>query len=141
MWSKIDMYDLELDEHMWFAYTHHHLDFYGYGKVSGKLRREHIKGHLALLERVVEQLEFFQKPYQAWVTLNDTSPEYDAVYIHSPNPYDAFPYQSEDCNLTTELPIAYRDLIDVTKYDVACSRTDGQVCYVLQVKGRGLAVI
>lgn len=141
MWSKIDRYDLDLEEDMWFAYTHHHLDFYGYGKDSGKQRREHIKGHLALLDRVLEQLESFQKPYQAWITLNDTYPEYDAVYIHSPNPYDPFPYQPEHLHLTTDLPNAYQDLIDLTKYNVAFSKMNEQVCYVLQVKEKGLAVM
>ena len=41
---------------------------------------------------------------------NDTYPEYDAVYVQLPNPYDAFPYQSENLRETTELSAAYRDL-------------------------------
>lgn len=65
-------------------------------------------------------------------------PGYDAVYVHSPNPYD-FPYQSENLRETTELPAAYRDLIDLTKYTVAVSEADEQIC-VLQVKGKGLAI-
>ena len=140
MWSEIRAYDLEIDEDMWFAFKHHHLDFFGYGRKSGKLRREHIKGHLALLDQVLEQLEAFPKPYQAWIILNDTYPEYDAVYVHSPNPYDAFPYKSEDLHETTKLPAVYRDLIDLTKYTVTVSEGDGQICYCLQVKGKGLAI-
>ena len=140
MWSKIRAYDLQVDEDMWFSFKHHHLDFFGYGETSDKLRREHIKGHLALLDRVLEQLEVFPKPYQAWITLNDTYPGYDAVYVHSPNPYDAFPYQSENLRETTELPAAYRDLIDLAKYTVAFSEADEQICYVLQVKGKGLTI-
>lgn len=124
----------------WFAYSHRHLDFWGYGKTSTKLRRQHIIGHLALLDRVLEQLEHFHKPFQAWVNLNDTYPEYGAVYIHSENPYDAFPYQSEDLQLTAELPVAYCDLVDLTRYDVSYSDVDGQVNYVVQVKGKGLSV-
>lgn len=140
MWSEIRAYDLQVEEGMWFAYKHHHLDFYGYGKTSGKLRREHIRGHLALLDRVLEQLQKFPEPYQAWITLNDTYPEYDAVYIHSPNPYDKFPYQSESLYETTDLPAVYRDLIDCTKYTVAVSEASGQVGYVVQVKGKGLPI-
>lgn len=75
MWSTIEAYDLQVNEEMWFAFKHHHLDFWGYGKTSGKLRRSHIQGHLALLDRMLEQLEMFPKPHQAWITLNDTYPE------------------------------------------------------------------
>ena len=140
MWAEIAAYDLQLDEESWFAYKHHHLDFYGYGKTSVKIRRQHIKGHLALLDHLLLQFEHFQKPFQAWITLNDTYPEYDAVYIHTENPYDPFPYLSDDLQVTTELPVAYRDIIDLKKYAIAVSHVDGQVCYVLQVKGRGLSV-
>ena len=107
---------------------------------EGKLRRAHIQGHLALLDRMLEQLEMFPKPHQAWITLNDTYPEYDAVYVHSPNPYDAFPYQSKTLCQTTKLPAAYCDLIDLRKYTVAVSKADGEVSYVLQVKGKGLPI-
>lgn len=140
MWSEILSYDLQVEEDRWFAFEHHHLDFYGYGKASGKHRREHIRGHLALLDRVLEQLDAFTEPFQAWINLNDTYPEYDAVYVHSPNPDDEFPYQSESLYETTELPAAYRDLIDCTKYTVAVSKADGQVGYVVQVKGKGLPI-
>lgn len=140
MWSEIATYDLAIDEASWFAFKHRHLDFWGYGKTSGKLRREHIKGNLALLDQVLMQLEQFQKTYQAWINLNDTYPEYDAVDIHSENPYDAFPYKSEDLQGTIGLPATYWDLIDLTKYSVAMSTADGQVCYSLQVKGKGLAI-
>lgn len=110
MWREIQTYDLQVDHEMWFSFYHHHLDFYGYGKTSLKLRRQHIVGHLALLDNLLQQLEQFEKPYQAWINLNDTYPEYDAVYIHSENPDDVFPYKSSNLQIGTELPKAYADL-------------------------------
>ena len=62
------------------------------------------------------------------------------AYVHSPNPYNAFPYKSGDLHETTELPAAYRDLIDLTKYTVAVSKSHEQICYRLQVKGKGVAI-
>lgn len=61
MWATINMYDWQIDDNMWFAFTHYRLDFFGYGNRSGKLRTTHIKGHLALFERTLAQLAHFQK--------------------------------------------------------------------------------
>lgn len=125
---------------MWFAFYHHHLDFYGYGYSSIKLRRQHIIGHLAVLDHVLEQLEQFEKPFQAWININDTYSQYDAVYIHSENPYEAFPYTSTNLQPIKELPKAFADLVDLTKYDVTYSEENDEVSYVVQVKEKGLSL-
>lgn len=140
MWREIHTYDLQIDNEIWFSFSHHHLDFYGYGKSSLKLRRQHIIGHLALLDYNLQQLEQFEKPFQAWINLNETYPEYDAVYIHSENPYDAFPFQLSTLQPVREMPKAYADLIDLSKYDVMYGKENEQVSYVVQVKEKGISI-
>ena len=140
MWTKIEETDIATDAESWYSFSHTHLDFWGYGINSGKLRRAHVKGHLALLDKVIEQFEQSDRLYQAWINFNETHPEYDAVYKHTSNPYDEFPYKVTDAQETTELPMLYRDLIDLTKYRVIVSTSYDQICYSLQVKGKGLPI-
>lgn len=140
MWREVYTYDLQLDKEIWFAFYHHRLDFYGYGYSSVKLRRQHIIGHLAFLDHVLQQLEQFEKPFQAWIHLNDTFPQYDAVYIHSENPYEEFPYKSTNLKPIKELPKAFVDLIDLTKYDVYYNKENDENIYIVQVIGNGLSL-
>lgn len=140
MWAQIAETHIDTSDDSWYAFSHIHLDFSGYGIHSGKLRRQHVKGHLALLDKVVEQFEQSDKPYQAWINFNETHPEYDAVHMHTSNPYDAFPFKAEGAVETTELPILYRDLIDCSKYRIVRTESYGQIVYSLQLKGKGLAI-
>lgn len=140
MWAQIAETDIATDEESWYAFSHTHLDFWGYGINSGKLRREHVKGHIALLDKIIDQFEQTDRPYQAWINLNETHPEYDAVYMHTTNPYDEFPFKADGAQETTELPNLYCDLIDVSKYRIVKNVGYGQVVYSLQVKGKGLLI-
>lgn len=140
MWEQIAETDIDTSEESWYAFSHTHLDFWGYGINSGKLRRAHVRGHLALLDKVIEQFEQSDRPYQAWAHFNETHPEYDAVFMHTTNPYDEFPFKDEEAQETTQLPNLYRDLIDVTKYRILVSTGYDQVVYSLQVKGKGLPI-
>lgn len=140
MWAQIAETDYDTSAESWYAFSHTHLDFWGYGKASGKLRREYVKGHLALLDKAIEQFEQSDRPYQAWAHFNETYPEYDAVFIHTSNPYDEFPFKA-DAAETNELPALYRDLIDVTKYRIYETKTDDERIERIvnvQVKGKGL---
>ncbi|MFW0807624.1 hypothetical protein [Bacillus pumilus] len=44
MWEEVNTCDLKLDQDSWFYFWHTHLDFFGVGENSLKIRREHIKG-------------------------------------------------------------------------------------------------
>ncbi|MER1999305.1 MAG: hypothetical protein ABS882_05985 [Lysinibacillus sp.] len=140
MWTQIAETNIAIDEESWYAFSHTHLDFWGHGITSGKLRRAHVKGQLALLDKVIEQFEQSDRPYQAWINFNETHPEYDTVYMHTKNLEDEFPYKAFDAQETTSLPILYRDLIDVTKYRIVVNTSHDQVCYSLQVKGKGIEI-
>lgn len=54
---EVNTFDLQLDHDYWFDFFHTHLDFWGVGKNSLKIRREHIKAHVALYNRTLKLLE------------------------------------------------------------------------------------
>ncbi|MED0800993.1 hypothetical protein NST32_11865 [Bacillus sp. FSL L8-0215] len=62
MWEEVNTCDLKLVRDSWFYFWHTHLDFFGVGGNSLKIRREHIKAHIALYYRLLKQLEGFEKP-------------------------------------------------------------------------------
>ncbi|MCT6926185.1 hypothetical protein [Metasolibacillus sp.] len=140
MWAQIKETGIDTSVESWYAFSHTHLDFWGHGISSGKLRREHMKGHLALLDKVIEQFEQSNRPYQAWAHFNEKHAEYDAVFMHTSNPYDEFPFKDEDAQETNELPALYRDLIDVTKYRVYVTGKADEIIYNIQVKGKGYPI-
>jgi len=48
---------------------------------------------MAIDRQVRARLINFQKPWQSWIFIDLESPDYDAVYIHTTNPYKVpFPY-------------------------------------------------
>lgn len=66
-----------------FFFWHKHLDFFGVGENSLKIRKEHIKAYIALYHRLLKQLEGFEKPYQTWICIHEHDPGLDAVYVHT----------------------------------------------------------
>lgn len=77
---------------------HTHLDFYGYGNDGLKIRREHIKAHIALYNRLSEKLSTFGKPYQIWMEFVVEDAGLDSVNILTAT----FPTNNSKCRL--ELP-------------------------------------
>lgn len=65
--STAEHYDLDFRKEGWFDLWHTHLDFYGLGNISLKIRGEHIKAHIALYNGLLERLQTFGKPYQSWI--------------------------------------------------------------------------
>ncbi|MDA1477480.1 hypothetical protein [Bacillus changyiensis] len=139
LWDIIESFDLEIDNESWFNFSHTHLDFYAVGEHTIKIRREHIKAHIALYDVILKQLETFGKPYQSWICIHKNDPGLDAVYIHSPNPYNnCFPYKNEELNWACEIPKTFKDLIDLDKFNFSYYEF-GEVYYI-QSKDKGIAL-
>lgn len=135
LWREVNNVNLKLDNEYWFDFWHNHLDFFGRGELSSKIRKEHIIAHLALYDNVLNQLEQFQKPYQTWVYISEDDPCLDAVYIHSFNPNeDNFPLKITSLKWDCNLPDRFKDLIDVDKFNVAYDENDN--AYVIQSKNQ-----
>ncbi|PRO42820.1 hypothetical protein [Bacillus sp. LLTC93] len=139
LWKEVNTFDLQLDHDYWFDFFHTHLDFFGVGKNSLKIRREHIKAHIALYNRLLKQLEAFEKPYQTWICIHEQDPMLDAVYVHSPNPNDDdFPHKLELLETNCKLPHTFKDLVDLHQFEVSYYQSEGEEVYYIQSKEQGI---
>lgn len=139
MWEEVNTCGLKLDRDLWFYFWHTHLDFFGVGENSLKIRREHIKAHIALYHRRLKQLESFEKPYQTWICIHEHAPGLDAVYVHTPNPYDSyFPHKVEELEQNCKLPHTFKDLIELHPFDVSYDQSECGEVYYIQSKEQGI---
>ncbi|MFE4569724.1 hypothetical protein [Paenibacillus chitinolyticus] len=135
LWKKVNDFYLQPDNESWFDFWHFHLDFCGIGEHSLKLRREHIKAHLALYNILLKRLERIEKPSQSWICIHEQDAGLDAVYIHTPNPNgDNFPHKLESIDWHYKLPNAFKDLIDLDLFDVGYYKSDDGNIYFIQSK-------
>lgn len=126
---------LDFGKASWFDIWHSHLDILGHGNRSIKIRREHIKAHIALYESLLKRLGNFEKPFQSWIEIDDQDAGSDAVYIHSPNPNeDNFPLKIANVNWLIELPTYFKDLIDPKKFEVGQYRWESVTYFLIQSK-------
>ncbi|WP_339147156.1 MULTISPECIES: hypothetical protein [unclassified Sutcliffiella] len=139
IWKQVNSVQLDLNNESWFDFYHIHLDWYGVGNESVKIRREHIKAYLALYERLLNQLKECEGPYQTWISLDGEDSGQDAVFVHTPNPNDDnFPHKIDKLNWSCDIPITFSDLIDKEKFNIGhydSSFGDGH-CYVIQSKSQ-----
>ncbi|WP_232311309.1 hypothetical protein [Robertmurraya korlensis] len=104
-----------------------------------KIRREHIKAHLALYNKLLIQLETFDKPYQSWICIHEEDPISDAVYIHSPNPNDNhFPLKINELKWDCVIPNTFKDIINLNKFNVAFYKSEYEELYYIQSKEHGI---
>ena len=139
LWRKVDLFNLEIDDKTWFDFWHIHLDFYGVGNQSLKVRKEHIKAQVMLYDKLLKELESIQLPYQSWICIHEEDTGSDAVYIHTPNPnFDYFPHLPPGLNWSCELPTSFRELIDQDKYNVGFYKSEYEETYFIQSKTHGI---
>ncbi|WP_163101614.1 hypothetical protein [Peribacillus alkalitolerans] len=135
----VEQYDLDFGKEGWFNLWHAHLDFYGFGNDSLRIRREHIKAHIDLYKNLLKKLESFEKPYQSWILIDDEDAGSDAVYIHTPNPNnDDFPLKVEKLNWNCKIPVTFKDLINLEENNVAYYKSESEGGYIIQSKHQGI---
>lgn len=133
---------LDFGEETWFDLWHRHLDFCGVGNSSLKIRREHIKAHIALYNSLLERLEPLEIPYQSWIELNNENAESDAVYIHTSNPNeDNFPFEIKNINWDCTVPKEFKDLINLSDFKVGQYKWESNSGYLIQSKNFGIQLI
>lgn len=141
LWRELAVkpYKLDFGKESWFDLWHTHLDFYGFGNHSLKIRREHIKAHIALYSSLLENLQAFEKPYQSWVALVDEEAGLDAVYLHTPNPNeDNFPLKIENISWDCAIPNYLKDLINVNQFNIGHYQWGSTNNYIIQSKNNGM---
>jgi hypothetical protein len=135
LWREaiVEGYDLDFSQDGWFDLWHTHLDFYGRGNSSVKIRREHIKAHITLYNSLLEKLQTLEKPYQSWIELVDKDASLDAVYMHTPNPNeDNFPLKIENISWNCAVPTYIKDLIDLNEYNIGYYKSESNKYYIIQ---------
>lgn len=137
--TKPELYNLDFGKEGWFDLWHTHLDFYGVGNNSLKIKREHIKANIALLYSLLEELQTLEKPYQSWIEIVDEDASLDAIYIHTPNPNeDNFPLKIEKLNWNCTVPKYLKDIIDLKEFNVGHYKWDLYNSYIIQSKNNEL---
>ncbi|MGE6376464.1 hypothetical protein [Peribacillus muralis] len=136
---SVEQYNLNFGQEGWFDTWHTHLDFYGFGNNSVKIRREHIKAHIVLYNNLLDKLQTFDKPYQSWIELVDEDAGLDAVYVHTPNPNDDnFPLKIEDISWNCTIPKYFKDLINLNEFNVGHYEWETTNHYIIQSKNNGI---
>jgi len=141
LWGEVtaEQYDLDFGKEGWFDMWHTHLDFYGHGNNSLKIRREHIKAHIALYNSFLEKLRTIGKPYQLWIELVDEDASFDSVYIHTPNPNeDNFSLKIENINWDSSVPEYFKDLINLNEFHVGHYKWESNSNYLIQSISNGV---
>ena len=127
---------LDFGQQAWFDLWHTHLDFFGLGNTSLKVRRAHIKAQLTLYENLIDKLQQLNQPYQTWIEINELEAGQDAVYIHTKNPNsDNFPLIINELKWNQSLPHFLEDLIDLNRFHVGQYKEDDSTFYIIQSKG------
>ncbi|WP_110927693.1 hypothetical protein [Bacillus massiliglaciei] len=141
LWKEVSLENCKLNfnNESWFDLWHNHLDFSGYGNGSLRMRRKHIEAHIALYKNVLKKLETFEKPYQAWIHIDDDDASKDAVFIHTPNPNeDNFPLKVENLNWENcTIPSVFHDLINTKEFFVEHYKSQSEGGYIIQSKNQG----
>ncbi|CAM4030975.1 hypothetical protein [Lederbergia lenta] len=137
--STVEQYDLDFGKEGWFDFWHIHLDFYGYGNNSLKIRREHIKAHIALYNDLLEKLQTYEKTYQSWIELVEEDAGLDAVCIHTSTPNeDSFPFKIDSINWECKVPIKFKDLINLNEFNVGHYKWESNNSYIIQSQNKGI---
>ncbi|WP_155590879.1 hypothetical protein [Lysinibacillus cavernae] len=139
--TAAEQYNLDFGKEGWFDLWHTHLDFYGLGNNSLKIRREHLKAHIALHHSLLEKLGTLGKPYQLWIEFVDEDAGLDSVYMHTPNPNgDNFPLKIDNINWNCPVPRYFKDLINLNKFNVGHYKWESNNNYIIQSKNNGITL-
>lgn len=127
--TKVKHYDLKIEKDSWFDLWHTHLDFYGYGNNSLKIRKEHMKAHIALYKDFQESLQELEMPYQLWIAIVDEEASSDAVYLHT-----SFPFKIDNVNRNCTIPTYLKEVINLNEFNVGQYKSESSTIYLIQKK-------
>jgi hypothetical protein len=64
---------------------HYHADWPGWGNLSWRYRREHIRALAKVFMAIARIADQFATPFQLWIFLSGRDAGADATYLHTPN--------------------------------------------------------
>jgi hypothetical protein len=135
-------FDIDLSEESWYRMWHTHLDWYGITNVSEKHRKIHIQYYLKIMEKIETQTRDNKRLFQTWIYLDGYEGTCDAIYFHTENPEDDFPYWLDIIKWNKKIPQILIGLLDLSKFDIGIlhNERDNVDSYIIQKKGLGLEI-
>ncbi|MED4285380.1 hypothetical protein P4679_25995 [Priestia megaterium] len=135
LWETVKSIKINPDNKEGYNYKHFHLDFYGYGNYSVKMRKEHITAHIELCKRLREQLSGHINSFQCWVTIDMDDASADAVYLHTENSTgNPFPNEFEGVNWDCGIPSFLTTVLDKDKYCIGHFFSEYGEAYIIKPK-------
>jgi len=83
--SDANSFEIEPAPGEWWDLWHYHADWPGWGNLSWRYRREHIRALAMVFSRIASSADKFTTPFQAWIFLSGSDAGQDATYLHTPN--------------------------------------------------------
>lgn len=133
-------YEIDISEKSWYNLWHTHLDWDGITTYSKKQRARHLKYYMMLLDKIERDTQEIKRSFQTWIFINENDGGMDAIYLHTENPYTAFPYYLDKMEMNTELPDFIKTTIDLNKYNIGRITSDDGHLYFVQKKGLGISI-
>lgn len=138
--KRIREFNLDLSSESWYSLWHTHLDWYGITNNSQKHRKRHIQYYIDLLKKIEGLTKESDRIFQAWAFFDGKLGMYDAIYLHTENPHEGFPYRLDNVQWNTEIPHVFKQLLDLSKYAFGKIESEEGCCYIIQKIGLGKAV-
>ena len=132
-------FQVSFEQSKWYDFWHEHLDWWGYVVNQPKRRKKYMEYYLQMLEKVEMQASVSDKPFQTWIHVSEDG-HTDALFFHTQNPTDDFPYRDDDIAWDAKLPDWLQGMIDPEQYRYAKMTYEGLVQYVIQKKGLGIPI-
>lgn len=139
---RIRSFQLDLSKDSWYSLWHTHLDWHGITNNSEKHRKKHIIYYLDLLEKTEMITKHNDKKFQTWIFFDSKEGMYDAIYFHTENPNNEFPYKISNIQWNIELPNMFQGLLDLSKYSFGRIdyNSNNKYSYFIQKKGLGESI-
>jgi hypothetical protein len=111
-------FNIDMSEESWYQMWHTHLDWEGITTKSKKHRKIHILYYLKFLDKIDMQAKENKRNLQTWIYLSGDNGAYDAIYLHTQNPYSEFPIKFKNIDWDIEIPLIFTDLVDLSRFKI-----------------------
>ena len=130
-WSRARRFMIDLPDKKWCDYWHTHFDWESRGMRSRSQHRKHIRLLMLAFARAKNELKGQAQSFQVFACIYPSDPGSDALYIHTPNPYSAFPASFDDCKFPNICPPLLMGLVDIGRYRIGISGHGSDVTYTI----------
>lgn len=135
-------FNIDLSEESWYRMWHIHLDWDGITSLSDKHRKIHILYYTKILNKINDQTRRNKRDFQTWIYLDGGDGTNDALYIHTRNPEDDFPYCLDNIEWDTEIPPILIGLLDLSTFYIwkFKGKKENMPSYIIQKRELGLKI-